>query len=167
MTHNAESAPREPLEIDRDRPCERCGEMIPARWRHFQPMCRCVWEHHLTKTAPPRPLWSPRPGVEQASYYCAPDPDCPICDGYGQVPCIPQDLSTFRVSGVCRVCGAAAFYLTHDDGEKYQPVPGSARHRYVVLEDDDHEAQVTGGPIGPMIEDALIDAGHYNEGSGS
>jgi hypothetical protein len=69
------------------------------------------------------------------------------------------------VAGVCKVCHAAAFYLTHDDGNGYKPVPGSGRHRYVVEEDDDHEAQVMGGPIGPMIEDALIDAGHYKGGT--
>lgn len=123
-------------EWDEDRECSRCGEIIPARWRHFWRPCVCTY----TPTDRPPHLA---------------DPACDLCAGTGYRPCEPQDLSIVRHSGACATCGLWSSVLIHyADGI----IPGSAHHELVNDEDiveEDHEVVVVGAPLVRAVTETL------------
>lgn len=120
---------------DIDRSCARCGEVIPAMWRHYMRPCPCTY--HPTDRPPH-----------------APDPACDTCAGCGFLPCQPQDLSVLRVSGRCATCHHPAFYLVSylivAEGPRWGEVPDSMRH-YDAGRDEDHPAAYESAPLADAI----------------
>ncbi len=114
-----------------ERTCNRCGETIPAKWRHYWRPCQCTY---LPTNQPPHD----------------PDPGCSLCEGSGYDACEPQDLSVLRHWGACAECGVTAFDLIGEHG----PIEGSARHADGE-QPDDHVVHVTPRPLVSAINDYL------------
>jgi hypothetical protein len=121
-------------QIDKDRECGRCGETIPANWRHFWEPCSCTY----------LPVGR-RPHL--------PDPACRKCGGSGYLPCRPQDLSILRCRGYCSECGETAFVLIRTVAPVGE-IEGSARHFDPRI--DGHDVvKVAAGPLVKTVGDYL------------